>query len=485
MKKRIFVLFLMLMCTSLPLFSYQIMDYNFNSKELGAFNYQNDKFLVLGLDTMISWTISYTTPYLYSNGNWTQLPNKLMVNNSEERINANKNSSISPDGSIWLLGYTNLYHYINGEWKKHTINDPNTSYKREFVTMVVDDLGVPWVFAQVSNSNWTISKSEVYRFQNDTFELFYQTPSVLSFASLGRYSRYSPSYLPGGTLVFTKLVDANEDPAHNIVKDLIFADKDLNIDEYQMPYIRPYDTSFKAVSCIYAESKEKVWFGIDQYEYLDVNKNKHYSYSGLLLKDGSNWKIFDNKDGLPILFQDTCFTPILKMKKWGDTYVLVGNNDLFYMKSDLKIKKISWNNAIADIKFYKANSNVQDSTINSLVINLLDSNKLQFRVDLTDNGKIMLTSNKCLGIADINAILDVEENPEKALGVFPNPAKSAISLKNLEYDTDIEIYNLNGELVKHGIYNGVSIDINELSVGSYLIKTIKNNNINYFNFVKE
>lgn len=72
--------------------------------------------------------------------------------------------------------------------------------------------------------------------------------------------------------------------------------------------------------------------------------------------------------------------------------------------------------------------------------------------------------------------------------VYPNPTESIINLRNLPYNfTNLEIYNINGQLVHSERVNSIStdIDISKLIKGIYFVKLISFDNYTTIRFIKK
>ena len=69
------------------------------------------------------------------------------------------------------------------------------------------------------------------------------------------------------------------------------------------------------------------------------------------------------------------------------------------------------------------------------------------------------------------------------IGIFPNPVTDKLFLTgNTNRVHEIEVYNLSGMKVKTEIFNGESIDVENLEPGYYFLKT---NEGLIFKFVKQ
>lgn len=79
--------------------------------------------------------------------------------------------------------------------------------------------------------------------------------------------------------------------------------------------------------------------------------------------------------------------------------------------------------------------------------------------------------------------LDSEQNSENDISVYPNPASSSIYFKNIVDQSTIDIFSIDGQLVKQSVVSDTnnSVDIENLNPGLYIIrigsKTLKCNKL--------
>jgi ligand-binding sensor domain-containing protein len=72
-----------------------------------------------------------------------------------------------------------------------------------------------------------------------------------------------------------------------------------------------------------------------------------------------------------------------------------------------------------------------------------------------------------------------------ALSIYPNPAKTAFRITNLQGKAHITIFDINGKiLIDKNIVNS-QVDLSQLSSGFYTIKIVENNKVTTLKFVKE
>lgn len=69
-----------------------------------------------------------------------------------------------------------------------------------------------------------------------------------------------------------------------------------------------------------------------------------------------------------------------------------------------------------------------------------------------------------------NCALATSELQTKKIQVYPNPAKDYILIENLKINADMEIYDMQGKLIKREKYQNVQISVKNLSKGIYILK---------------
>lgn len=103
---------------------------------------------------------------------------------------------------------------------------------------------------------------------------------------------------------------------------------------------------------------------------------------------------------------------------------------------------------------------------------------------ITDNDKKDGMSVRCIKNPDTGT----DNWNNQTFELFPNPAQNFITLKNIAGDLSVEIYNIAGQLVYKGDYDGESpviIDISNFESGSYIVRfTDRQNNIHEADFIK-
>ncbi|MFT7298738.1 MAG: hypothetical protein ACI9WO_001554 [Sphingobacteriales bacterium] len=113
----------------------------------------------------------------------------------------------------------------------------------------------------------------------------------------------------------------------------------------------------------------------------------------------------------------------------------------------------------------------------------------QVKIRQSDQKLFVFTHGRGVWIADANTtVTGVENNEISKVSVYPNPATNSISLNNRGKKVNlIEIYNMQGQKVaeKYVKRVGESMDVSNLSSGTYLVKgTLDNKIVTQGRFVK-
>ena len=105
------------------------------------------------------------------------------------------------------------------------------------------------------------------------------------------------------------------------------------------------------------------------------------------------------------------------------------------------------------------------------------------RVYFEDNVKLVIEQGVYtkeitrIALADIRKIVcreteSTSENPELALGIYPNPVHDVLTFRNLQGKQSISLYALDGRLIKSfEAYGNQAVDVSDLPMGLYLVKT--------------
>jgi len=95
---------------------------------------------------------------------------------------------------------------------------------------------------------------------------------------------------------------------------------------------------------------------------------------------------------------------------------------------------------------------------------------LKWNDEVTDNPRIFTITGDVTLLAIFSG-LGVEENDGKVIALYPNPATESLHITGLEANSEVQIYNSIGMLVKTvNVDNDEEINISELSDGLYVVR---------------
>lgn len=80
------------------------------------------------------------------------------------------------------------------------------------------------------------------------------------------------------------------------------------------------------------------------------------------------------------------------------------------------------------------------------------------------------TEIKFLAKYKLTPVLSTKETDNSKIQFYPNPAQDFISIENIKNQTDLEIYDMQGKLVKREKYKNAQISVTDLSKGVYLLR---------------
>ncbi|MFM2016622.1 MAG: hypothetical protein RL007_278 [Bacteroidota bacterium] len=110
-----------------------------------------------------------------------------------------------------------------------------------------------------------------------------------------------------------------------------------------------------------------------------------------------------------------------------------------------------------------------------------------FSIDSVAIGSGLLLNPSVVHAADActNALLNVSETQIGGMHLYPNPADRFIRIDNVNYGTTYSVYNMLGEEMLNGNYNGREIDISALSPGVYLLQISQGDRISTARFIAD
>jgi hypothetical protein len=128
---------------------------------------------------------------------------------------------------------------------------------------------------------------------------------------------------------------------------------------------------------------------------------------------------------------------------------------------------------------YKLDFDTQETTLLYNIEGFFQSYDIEYYNDLLFVTTLSGANDKVVKL-DVNA-LSTNEFDRKTPMIFPNPTSSILNIKNLEDVNNINIYDLNGRLIKEFKTPKRQIDVSMLVDGIYILRVDQN----YIRFVKQ
>ncbi|UHO38668.1 T9SS type A sorting domain-containing protein [Chryseobacterium capnotolerans] len=160
--------------------------------------------------------------------------------------------------------------------------------------------------------------------------------------------------------------------------------------------------------------------------------------------------------------------------------------------------KIQWNNALTRWEFLGDEGDGTFTTPDLIYYNSTGNNSLPIppgnnagtwienTAVTTGQCSGNLTPNNSIMTGDVQGpALGIQEVSKDKIQVFPNPVSDFIQISGIKDGQIIQIYNIDGRLVKSEIFNS-KIDVSELTSGAYVLKiTTREFQFYEFKFIKK
>jgi len=207
----------------------------------------------------------------------------------------------------------------------------------------------------------------------------------------------------------------------------------------------PYSTDIFLIK--YNETGETIW-SKRAGEYYDEN------ITSLVLDNAENIILSGNFESDQIIFN-------------SDTLHNMGYNDIFILNLD-KNGNTNWVKGVGDTGSEYAHSVFADQYDNAYLSGYFTSSTLNFDSSVVFNnvGSSLFVAKLFVGTIGIS---DLEKN--SLINIFPNPSSDFITV-NIPLNSDIEIVNINGQVIRKfkNSQSQTKIDISSLTNGIYFIK---------------
>ncbi len=490
--------------------NFKLTDYDLGINNLYSASKLNNKLVVLGGKNSYSGFFRPSALRIFENGRWDSLPPAMILNDTNKEVLTTLMSQVHYDstGTIWV-GSDMMYAYKNGKWSAFFIDD-SLKQLRHYNMFCVDIYNNLWITTSIFDQKRTDEGyqgySELLKFDGKTFEKIVSTNSSSSFTivSMTGVMPNSIAALSDGRIVlhrFWNEKDIDDDKENH---NLIFYNQDGTYNRLKIPSLsgEQFDRAPKDITSIF-EDGNKIWFSLNIFSWWFQESNGKWMSgaccSGLLsFKNGNEWEIFDENNGLTVKrdsLRPTYAERVYKFIKLNRyNYLVFGQKSIYTMGEDNVLKSLSLKEIGDNSTIIKAN---QYGTMEEFKIRCrFDDTNAQFGNYLPDimdlltfNNEIwVITQSGIIVFPESLALLGVDDENQNEMSeiVYPNPAHNSLRVNNqIQYDEYI-IYNQLGESLLIGSVESAqfNIDVSRLNAGMYLLCLRNKQNQKVLGFIK-
>jgi hypothetical protein len=443
---------------------------------------------------------------------FSEIPVSYLENGQVQKIKISALSklAINLKGDVYLISEGLFVLKNDLSWERIILDDDLDDFMSctNICFDVYDNL---WVTAYTKQQG-TTSKSYIFKMNNNKeFEKLFETNSIYSF--YGK-SKNPIQPLKDGRVVISRewQKSAEEEEFEKYNKhELWFFNQDGSFKTYQIhtsskfPDYQKYglesDNDYnKNVFDIYETSNNILYISCVTNMFNMTQENGSLVLvkvgEGLSYLKDDNWKVFDEKDGLPfnsLSEESKRFNPIFNLMELNNGKIFFVSDDGFYVvNNDEKVEKLVSRNLFEQGKMIISTDYLLDEEIFNLHFDRFINGSDNYNVSTnfenlkrTTDGTIFLNYGQGILAFDEQLLntKSVEITDESDIKIFPNPSSDFITISGLEINSRYEIIDIYGNLVFEGLNNGM-INVSNLSSGCYFVKiNVSNRTIN-FNFIK-
>ncbi len=490
MKKVILFLSVFFFCANMLAVDIEIDDYSFETSSIVSMTEKDDNVTVLLVKDFRKGVFFEPAIRQWNCKEWLDLPVKIFYKDSTEPLAPTHDSNLAYDssGALWLGGFS-LYKYENGKWTDDYIDDENR-FHRIYKQICVDKFNNLWITTEVYNDEDSIYKAELLKYDRNEFKVIMQTNAHYSFMQYGRntWSKIISAAPDGKIFVFRKMNinDDDFDPDGENPEIFVFENDTLKDRLMLKTYSGPkYDGWSKAVQYVYAETPEKIWFGLTERTLFNMEDpfKSEDCCSGLSLYENAKWTIFGPSRGLDTnVFGLT--RPVFRVYKTDSgKYIVIGLKKIWEMYEDYILRPLDWSELLRKSKFIRTASVYSGEKLDAYFDHLTNPDNTDYAPRIGSpielkNRELWFPTSKGILIIPKDIIAGKEERIyDEEISIHPNPAGSYLHVKN---SIDIEKYkilSLTGRMLKNGSLKEDKIDISSLASGAYYLILSKNNHI--------
>lgn len=444
----------------------------------------------------------------YFNGeSWFEIPNLFIDNDNIDTLRfdiTENNILFDPFGNLLLCGETNGYYKWNGNnLKKFQIDDELKS-KRKYNSIALDSLGNIWLTTKIILEKQPLyenSYSELIKFDGKDYRIIADTKG-----KKGNFG-FTKMFVSSDNRLFVISSEIND----NLL--IISPDEEIQINTIPTPHkiidsLR-FEQRLAKFTNIFEDKKNNIWFSLSSNDPRDPGI--------VILRADNNWDVLTEHNNYPLRFSNKgfsgrdslfmeCFTVSedLNGNIWvGGTGFLnyIDENDMlvtpnieeFLNKSTFYSREI-----ITDIGKEAPPSQVDflssSDSISTIIIELFNRDwttkhtmgkigENGGRVEsmtTTEDGSIWIAFTH-IGVLRYQPTKTTVENilVSQEVNLYPQPVTSAdklinIEFENLNYVSNINIYNINGKLIQRNNFDSqlyskieMRLDNDDFIAGTY------------------
>lgn len=458
--------------------NFKLTDYNLNLANLYSMALYNDKVYILG-SKGVTGGYDHCAIKVYDGEKWDSLPQTYLKNNEVVPLRASgAYLYFDSQGSLWMNGI-GMMRYKDGTWEEFLLDDKYKDYRR-YRFYCIDIYDNIWVITWVYKYKEYLF-TELLKFDGKNFTIIDTADMIDKFSYMDGGFPVPIAALPDGRVCLTRYYDETDVDFYPQVKHHIrFYNQDGTYQNINWEVKGDYQNEYRKISCIYPESKDKIWFTTventwhDRVAYLSC-------CAGISLYENNQWYAFDEKNGLPFRknYDSTIvYYPVYRIAKINkNNYIVNAKRMIYTMGPDYQLKPNDLLNLGKNSTVIRANGWDQEyqyanyfKMINSPEgANFLNSNQGEI---IAYKNEVWIKTGRGILTFPQNVILSVESNEtnrsENSL-IYPNPAFDVLKISNFSNYTQFKIFNILGREVISGNLNSSEIDIEKLNASPYFI----------------
>lgn len=151
------------------------------------------------------------------------------------------------------------------------------------------------------------------------------------------------------------------------------------------------------------------------------------------------------------------------------------------------------NNPTDTVEFYLADYRFADNTKDYIVkdwtwvdlSSIKNAVRLEFELSSSDVGQYGMNTPAyfCIDNFQMGDPISTLPAQSKALSIYPNPVQNVLNIANIDKGTSLTVQSLSGQIVYQGVAMS-SVDVSNLTAGTYLVKAVSDERVTSTRFIK-